>query len=125
MRMEAARAENSEDVVTPRMPGSLVNPLVENAAASSRREESCSVSRFDFYTDPAAAFSVDRRRNNACNQVSTGYFTPPADHGPSSTRFSSPLPGGLLLYAEQFTYLLVSSGRQQQVSRTAIIVTCK
>ncbi|KAF3447254.1 hypothetical protein FNV43_RR12434 [Rhamnella rubrinervis] len=93
MRMEAAQAENSNSVVTPAMPCNLFNPLVENSATMPRQEESGPVSRFDFYTDPMAAFSAERNRNNAGNQISSGYFTSPVDSCPSTMRFPSPLAG--------------------------------
>lgn len=98
MRTEAVQAENSDHVVTSAMPCNLFNPLVENSAAVSQREESGPVSRFDFYTDPMAAFSAERKRNTGGNQISSDYFTSSVDSCPSMMRFPSPLPGSVLLY---------------------------
>ncbi|KAH7536958.1 hypothetical protein FEM48_Zijuj03G0041300 [Ziziphus jujuba var. spinosa] len=65
IRMEAAHAENSNNVVFASMPCNLANPLVDTSTAMSLNEGSCATSRFDFYTDPMAAFSADKKRNNA------------------------------------------------------------
>lgn len=95
MRMEAACSENSNNVLSP-MPSNLSNPLVETSEAM--HDGSCAASRFGFYTDPMAAFSTDRKRNNAVNnQISADYFTSPIDGSSSRMRFSSPLPG-IFLY---------------------------
>ncbi|KAL3640835.1 hypothetical protein CASFOL_015803 [Castilleja foliolosa] len=77
MRMEAAQTgvySNSES------PGSasnaLSNPLIENETARVPSQQYTSP-RFDFYTDPMAAFTGSKRRNNVPPQVSQGHFNPP------------------------------------------------
>ncbi|KAL5559961.1 hypothetical protein UlMin_036172 [Ulmus minor] len=76
MRADAAQAENSTNVVTSAMPHHLLNPLLENPAAMPLQEESRATARFDYYTDPMAAFSGNKRRNMSSDQVATGHFTP-------------------------------------------------
>lgn len=66
--MEAAHAEISNNVVFASMPCNLTNLLVDTSTAMSLNEGSCAPSRFDFCTDPMAAFSADMKRNNAGNQ---------------------------------------------------------
>lgn len=87
IRMEAAHAENSNNVVFASMPCNLANPLVDTSTAMSLNEGSCATSRFDFYTDPMAAFSADKKRNNAGNQISPYYFTSSIDNVSSKSRF--------------------------------------
>ncbi|XP_015876356.3 protein SICKLE isoform X1 [Ziziphus jujuba] len=91
MRMEAACSENSNDLASP-MP-SLSNPLADTSKAM--HDGYCATSRFGFYTDPMAAFSADKKRNNAGNnQISADYSTSPIAGGSSKMGFSSPLPAG-------------------------------
>ncbi|GMN40157.1 hypothetical protein TIFTF001_009387 [Ficus carica] len=94
MRAEAARSENSNSIEASAMPGYLSNPLVEISAAVSAQEESRRTPRFDFYTDPMAAFSGNNRRNNTNDQISSHFLTPPVNNGSPMFRSSSPLPAG-------------------------------
>lgn len=96
MRAEAARSENSNSIEASAMPGYLSNPLVEISAAFPAQEESRRTPRFDFYTDPMAAFSGNNRRNNTNDQISSHFLTPPVNSGSPVFRSSSPLPGNAL-----------------------------
>lgn len=53
----------------------LTNPLIETPSASSRKDEPRP--RFDYYTDPMAAFSANNKMNNLSPQVSQPCNTPP------------------------------------------------
>lgn len=91
MRAEAAHTDNSNNIgITPAMPCYLSNPLIENSAAMPPQ-----TSRFDFYTDPMAAFS-NKRRNTISDQISSDHNPPPINSGPSMLRFPSPVPGNAL-----------------------------
>nr|GLL48143.1 uncharacterized protein LOC109169981 isoform X1 [Ipomoea trifida] len=74
MRQEAAQvgtqdeAENSMD---------LANPLIESQTAQPGIAEPYSRPRFDFYTDPMAAYSADKRQSKHSPQVPQPYSTPP------------------------------------------------
>ncbi|PON89843.1 M-phase-specific PLK1-interacting protein-like [Trema orientale] len=94
MRAEAAQAENSNSIeTTPGIPCYLSNPLIETTAAMLSQEASRATPRFDFYTDPMAAFSANKRRNTTSNQSSSDYYTPPVNSGSSMLRFPSSVPG--------------------------------
>lgn len=94
VRMQAAQSEFSINVASSSMPVSLSNPLIETSATMAVQEESCAP-RFDFYTDPMAAFSDSRKRSEAGNQIRQDYFTSPSNHGSPMARFSPSLPGCL------------------------------
>lgn len=56
----------------------LTNPLIETPSASSRKDEPRP--RFDYYTDPMAAFSANNKMNNLSPQVSQPCNTPPSNY---------------------------------------------
>ncbi|KAJ9166461.1 hypothetical protein P3X46_021212 [Hevea brasiliensis] len=93
MRTIAAQAEASSNFENPAVSGFLANPLLESPAALPAQEESRAIPRFDFYTDPMAAFSANKKRSAAGNQAQQGYVTPTSDSGSPMARFSSPRPG--------------------------------
>lgn len=73
MRMEAAQVGGNTD--SPSAQAGLSNPLIESETPAQ-----CTSSRFDYYTDPVAAFNGSRRRNNISPQVSQGHYnTPPSN----------------------------------------------
>ncbi|KAK4429169.1 protein SICKLE [Sesamum alatum] len=78
MRMEAAQAGVNTDSESSGFPSrGLSNPLIESETTSASSLQYTSP-RFDYYTDPMAAFSGSRRRNNTSHQVSQGHYnTPP------------------------------------------------
>ncbi|XP_059461269.1 protein SICKLE isoform X2 [Corylus avellana] len=88
MRMQAAQAEVSNNVESSGVPGCLSNPLIETSAV----QESCTP-RFDFYTDPMAAFSDSRKRSNAVNQIRPDSLNSPSAGGSPTSRFSPSHPG--------------------------------
>lgn len=53
----------------------LTNPLIETPSASSGKDEPRP--RFDYYTDPMAAFSANDKKNIVSPQVSQSCNTPP------------------------------------------------
>ncbi|KAG9132004.1 hypothetical protein Leryth_017207 [Lithospermum erythrorhizon] len=72
MRMQAERATSSQDTEGSLVvPPNLVNPLNESSASPA---SSPAAARFDYYTDPMAAFS---RRGKVGHQVPPTYHTPP------------------------------------------------
>ncbi|KAE8718307.1 Detected protein of confused Function [Hibiscus syriacus] len=76
MRMEA---EVSNDVETSEMPGCLSNPLIETP--STMQDDFGEAPRFDYYTDPMAAFSANKKRSNIHNQTVQQSFTSPTNSG--------------------------------------------
>ncbi|TYI30132.1 hypothetical protein ES332_A05G364200v1 [Gossypium tomentosum] len=78
MRMEAANAEVSENVQSSAMPGSLSNPLIETSSSLTAQDDFCRAPRFDYYTDPMAAFSGNKKRDYVHNPA-------PSDPGPRNT----------------------------------------
>ncbi|KAK3027036.1 hypothetical protein RJ639_041191 [Escallonia herrerae] len=72
MRMEAAQATVDSGAVF----NSLSNPLIETSATRPVQEEPCVPQRFDFYTDPMAAFSGNKR-NKVINQIPQDTSTTP------------------------------------------------
>ncbi|XP_043711740.1 protein SICKLE-like isoform X2 [Telopea speciosissima] len=88
MRMEAAEAEASEIADGSTAPGYLSNPLIEPSAIPLVEGSSPAVPRFDFYTDPMAAFSGNKRRNSSM-QTQQNYISPTTSSGSPSTRFPS------------------------------------
>ncbi|KAJ0024670.1 hypothetical protein Pint_08492 [Pistacia integerrima] len=78
MRMEAEQAEVCSNVETFAVPDSLSNPLLEKSASQPAQGESYATPRFDYYTDPMAAFSGNKKRGQPDNQIAQDYFTPPS-----------------------------------------------
>ncbi|KAJ8561396.1 hypothetical protein K7X08_027586 [Anisodus acutangulus] len=75
MRMEASQSgdyNGSSNLVN----GGLTNPLIDSSIG---QVESYAMQRprFDYYTDPMAAFSANKRSNNVSPQVSQQCYTPP------------------------------------------------
>ncbi|KAF4375305.1 hypothetical protein F8388_024024 [Cannabis sativa] len=92
MRAKADQAENSKDSETTlAMPFHLSNPLIETSAATPPQEPS----RFDFYTDPMAAFTANKKRNTESHHVSLDHYThtPPINSGSPMLRAPYPVPG--------------------------------
>lgn len=81
MRMEAAEAGVHGDAGSSigASHNSLANPLAEASAPAPVGAEPLSAPRFDYYTDPMAAFSSDKRRSKVSHQISPDYFTPPSN----------------------------------------------
>lgn len=73
MRMEASECGNYNE--TENQLQGLSNPLVESPSGQA---EFCAAPRFDYYTDPMAAFSANKKRNNVSPQVSQACYTPPS-----------------------------------------------
>lgn len=83
MRMEASQSGDYNEAVGY---GGLTNPLTD---VPSGNVESCAMPRprFDYYTDPMAAFSANKRSNNQPHvspQVSQQCYTPPRATNPRS-----------------------------------------
>ncbi|XP_039033133.1 protein SICKLE-like isoform X1 [Hibiscus syriacus] len=76
MRMEA---QVSNDLETSAMPGCLSNPLIETP--STMQDDFGGAPRFDYYTDPMAAFSANKKRGNIHNQTVQQSFTSPTTSG--------------------------------------------
>ncbi|KAK6277725.1 hypothetical protein POUND7_018048 [Theobroma cacao] len=93
MRLEAAQSEVPNNVATPSVPGHLSNPLSETSSTAAVQEDFCSTPRFDYYTDPMAAFSANKKRGKADNQSTQNYFTPPTTSGWPVARVSPSHPG--------------------------------
>lgn len=80
MRMEAAQAGlHSEAGNSVGVFQSLTNPLIEPSASSSMPADSRASPRFDFYTDPMAAFSANKRGSKVSHQNTPDYFTSPSN----------------------------------------------
>ena len=92
----AAQAETSNNVETSAPPGLLAYPLLGTPATLLAQGDSSAIPRFDFYTDPSAAFSANRK-GAAGNQAARGYFTSPSNNS-SVPQLSSPHPGRVLLF---------------------------
>ncbi|KAJ4963091.1 hypothetical protein NE237_023030 [Protea cynaroides] len=94
MRMEAAEADASDIAVDSTAPGYLSNPLIEPSAIPPVKESSPAVPRFDFYTDPMAAFSGNKRNSSSSSmQTPQNYVSPTSSSGSPMTRFSPSLSG--------------------------------
>ncbi|XP_031129025.1 protein SICKLE isoform X2 [Ipomoea triloba] len=74
MRQEAAQAGTQDEVENSM---DLANPLIESQTAQPGIAEPYSRPRFDFYTDPMAAYSADKRKSMHSPRVSQPYSTPP------------------------------------------------
>lgn len=77
MRMEASQAGVEHVVGNSAVPHHLSNPLVETSPIPPLQNNA--PRRFDYYTDPMAAFSADKRGSKVSNQNSQDYFTPPSN----------------------------------------------
>ncbi|KAL3504878.1 hypothetical protein ACH5RR_034719 [Cinchona calisaya] len=98
MRMEAAEAGVHGDAGNSVGAScSLSNPLVEASVPPPVHGEPTAAPRFDYYTDPMAAFSANKRRSKVSHQTSPDYFTPPR---PSAEMIPPPA------YQVQTTYSL-------------------
>lgn len=78
IREEAAEAgDNNEEQNSIEGPldHGLTNPLIETPSTSSGKDEVRP--RFDYYTDPMAAFSANNKKNNLSPQASQPCNTPP------------------------------------------------
>lgn len=103
MRVEADQAEVSYNVEGSGLPVGLSNPLLETERTVV--QESCAP-RFDFYTDPMAAFSDSKKSGKAGNQIRPDCFTSPSNSCFPMSRFSPSLPGTLL----SLLYFVLSCG---------------
>ena len=100
MRMEAAHAEVSNNVETSAMPGCLSNPLSETSSSLTVQDDFCTTPtlRFDYYTDPMAAFSANKKRGKGDNQTMQESFTSSTTSGWPMARLSPSHPGNLFSY---------------------------
>lgn len=96
MRLEAAQAEVCSNVESSTMPTSLSNPLVETPGSQSAQERTCGAPRFDFYTDPMSAFSVNKRKGQPDDHLSGSHFMPRGYTGSPMEQPSS-FPGSTFL----------------------------
>ncbi|WMV26877.1 hypothetical protein MTR67_020262 [Solanum verrucosum] len=81
IRKEAAEAgDNNEEQnsIGGPLDHGLTNPLIETPSASSGKDKPRP--RFDYYTDPMAAFSANNKMNNLSPQVSQPCNTPPSNY---------------------------------------------
>ncbi|GKV33563.1 hypothetical protein SLEP1_g42055 [Rubroshorea leprosula] len=127
MHSEAALVDVPNDVETSGVPGQLSNPMIET---SSMQEEFLANSRFDFYTDPMAAFSANRKRGKVDGQGGQDYFTPPNTSGWRGGQHSSPLPEctkrkahtvGQVLYPCIKELLMLGMGPEAKLTITTIL----
>ncbi|KAG6774110.1 hypothetical protein POTOM_021459 [Populus tomentosa] len=95
----AAQAETSNNVETSAPPGLLAYPLLETPTTLLAQEESSTIARFDFYTDPSVTFFANRK-SVAGNPAARSYFTSPSNNS-SVLQLSSPHPE----CEEDFDYL--------------------
>ncbi|XP_022742598.1 protein SICKLE-like [Durio zibethinus] len=93
MRMEAAHAEVSNNVETSAMPGCLSNPLSGTSSRLTMEDDFCAIPRFDYYTDPMAAFSANKKRGKGDNQTMLESFPSPTSSGWPTARPSPSHPG--------------------------------
>ncbi|XVE90527.1 hypothetical protein DITRI_Ditri20bG0085100 [Diplodiscus trichospermus] len=93
MREEAAHAEVSDNVETSAMPGCLSNPLNETSSSLTLQDDFCTAARFDYYTDPMAAFSANKKRGKGDNQTMLDSFTSPTTRDWPMARSSPSHPG--------------------------------
>ncbi|KAA0041755.1 ACT11D09.5 [Cucumis melo var. makuwa] len=85
MRMEAAQADVANYVETS-LPNHLSNPLVESSATMMGQLAPCTTPRFDYYTNPMAAFSTSKKKGKIENQLVSDNFVP-YHHNTSSPTF--------------------------------------
>ncbi|KAI3948038.1 hypothetical protein MKX01_014637 [Papaver californicum] len=90
---EEANSEASHNVGTSMPTINLANPLAETSSVPQRPT---GARRFDYYTDPMAAFSGNKRSNNHMHQAPPNSFsspiTPPMQSYPSGPRNFYPIP---------------------------------
>ncbi|KAI3942471.1 hypothetical protein MKW98_013123 [Papaver atlanticum] len=90
---EEANSEASHNVGTSLPTINLANPLVETSSVPQRPT---GARRFDYYTDPMAAFSGNKRTNSHMYQAPPNSFpppiTPPTQSYPSGPRNFYPIP---------------------------------
>ncbi|KAK9136157.1 hypothetical protein Syun_015487 [Stephania yunnanensis] len=77
MRMEAAQANALHNEGTSTVPAQLSNPLIDS---STTMEHSSAHTRFDFYTDPMAAFSGNKRIKETFHDSPPPMPQPPFSH---------------------------------------------
>ncbi|KAK1316502.1 hypothetical protein QJS10_CPA05g01484 [Acorus calamus] len=83
MRLEAEQTGRIDNQGASTASGSLANPLIDSSPTQSFVESSVPVRRFDYYTDPAAAFSENRRRRDVDHHTSASHMSSPMNR-PSS-----------------------------------------
>lgn len=107
MRMQAELAKAAGDVETSGsgMPDTLSNPLIEASSTGPEQDKSYAAPRFDFYTDPMAAFSSNKKKSNANVQVAPAYSTPPKFGSSPMAQFSSPHPPSPVSPGTVHTYI--------------------
>ncbi|MCL7034363.1 hypothetical protein MKW94_004640 [Papaver nudicaule] len=90
---EEANSEASHNAGTSMPTINLANPLLESSSVPQRPT---GIRRFDYYTDPMAAFSGNKRTNNHIYQALPNSFSPPntqsAPSYPSGPRNFYPIP---------------------------------
>lgn len=104
MRMEAAAAsqnDGSTELETSMNTGHLSNPLAE---ASTHQQESYDKPRFDYYTDPMAAYSSFKRNKSPKQQ----YISSPSHQmSPPVPQFPPSVPGACFFYIVRLFLLVV------------------
>ncbi|KAA0043023.1 hypothetical protein IC582_025376 [Cucumis melo] len=93
MRMEAAQADVVNYIETS-LPNHLSNPLIESSATMVGQLAPCTAPRFDYYTNPMAAFSTSKKKGKIENQPVSDTFVP-YHHNTSSTTYLPPTFPGL------------------------------
>lgn len=89
MRMEASQSGDYSEAAQNPMGsssfghGGLTNPLTDSPSGQAE-PYATPRPRFDYYTDPMAAFSANKRSNNVSPQVSQQCYTPPRPRNPQS-----------------------------------------
>ena len=97
MRMEAAQADVVNYIETS-LPNHLSNPLVESSATMMGQLAPCTTPRFDYYTNPMAAFSTSKKKGKIENQPVSDTFVP-YHHNTSSTTYLPPtFPGNFFCF---------------------------
>lgn len=97
MRMEAAQVDVTNYIETS-LPNHLSNPLVESSATTVGQLAPCTAPRFDYYTNPMAAFSTSKKRGKIENQpVSDNYV--PYHHNTSSATYLPPKFSGNFMFS--------------------------
>lgn len=113
MRVEAAHAEVSNTVESSATPGCLSNPLNETSSSLTMQEDFCTTPRFDYYTDPMAAFSANKRgrsdRQTTSPTTSSWQMARPSPSHPGPRNSDRNLP--VLQMQSQFS---LDQGKYQQ-----------
>ncbi|CAN0916832.1 Protein SICKLE [Linum grandiflorum] len=92
-RLKAMRAITADaSVGLPAPPGLLANPMLDGPSETETTAGRGGGPRFDFYTDPMAAFSSTRNRNPPLCNSPTGNFIRPAGRGPPPPAWVPPSP---------------------------------